>query len=683
MNRLAKEKSPYLLQHANNPVEWYPWGGEAFGKAKKENKPVFLSIGYATCHWCHVMEHESFEDKEVAELMNQTFINIKVDREERPDIDNTYMTVCQMLTGSGGWPLTIIMTPEKEPFYAATYIPKQSLPNRIGMKELIPAIENAWATDTDRVMESADRIKKGFQKSLELGQSTTPLSGSIINEGLQSLIQRFDKKNGGFGGAPKFPSPHNLMFLSDYSLINQESYSSEMVESTLLNMRLGGLWDHIGKGFHRYATDEKWLLPHFEKMLYDQALLLLAYAEGWKLTQNPLFKKTAYEIFAYLNECLLSPEGAYFSAEDADSEGEEGKFYVWEKSEIESLLSEEDTELFCTLFQIETEGNFRDEATHEKTGANIPHLLGVIPDTLFPGVEAILDTLHQERQKRVRPLLDNKILTDWNGLMIAALARVGVIFDDEEFIVKAEETWALLDEYCVIPGEKLLHRLTGTEAGIDGMADDYAFTVWGLIELYHATFNPSYLVMALHIQEIFDRQFYDDKHGGYFFTASKAEPLLGRQKEIYDGAIPSSNSVAALNGFRLSRLTGNPYWENRARTIFEAFADPLNDAPSAYTFALKSYQLMNNPVNEIVICAKKHDEEVQSVIRICREKAPIGSVILLKTLDTKTLLNRASEFTKNFEVPNKWAVYLCSDFSCKAPVHTVEELKGLLSTGDS
>ena len=674
MNRLSKEKSPYLLQHANNPVDWYPWGDAAFEKARVQNKPVFLSIGYATCHWCHVMEHESFEDEEVALLMNEAFINIKVDREERPDIDNTYMTICQMLTGQGGWPLTIIMTPDKEPFYAATYLPKSSIPNRIGMLDLISSITDAWENDQTRIMESVERIKKGFEKSLELGNSNMPLSESILNEGYQSLIQRYDRVNGGFGGAPKFPSPHNLLFLFDYSTIHNDTFAAEMVENTLLNMRLGGIWDHVGGGFHRYSTDESWLLPHFEKMLYDQAMLLLAYARGWKLTGKPLFKQTGNEIVYYLDECLTSPNGAFYSAEDADSEGVEGKFYVWTKSEIESILRK-DAPLFCEHYQIEEGGNFRDEATHEKTGLNIPHLKKLVPVELLPKTEPLLRKLHKKRNKRVRPLLDDKILTDWNGLMIAALARAGVSFEKTQFIEKAEDAWTVISENCFIPGDKLLHRLKDGDAEIEGMADDYVFSIWGLIELYDATFNPNYLAQAVNLQEILDRKFYDGEKGGYFFTAHEAEEILGRQKEIYDGAIPSSNSVAALNGFRLSRLTGNPVFESRARTIFKAFAEPLNDSPGGYSFALLAHQIMNHDTNEVIVCSREMDDTVKKVIQLLRNRLPIGSSILLKTAATNTALGIVSDFSKSCSIEEGLSVYVCSDFSCRVPVHSLEELE--------
>jgi uncharacterized protein len=679
MNRLAQEKSPYLLQHADNPVDWYPWGEEAFNKAREENKPVFLSIGYATCHWCHVMEHESFEDEEVASLMNEAFVNIKVDREERPDIDNTYMTVCQMLTGSGGWPLTIVMTPEKEPFYAATYLPKSSRPNRIGMTELVPALGKAWKEDHERVMESVQRIKEGFRKSLELGRSQKELSDSVIDDGIEDLRQRFDEVNGGFGGAPKFPSPHNLLFLIQNARINGHEPSKMMAEKTLMAMRMGGLWDHVGFGFHRYSTDHEWLLPHFEKMLYDQAMLLMAYAEGWQLTGNPLFRQTAYEIVQYLDERLTSSDGVFYSAEDADSEGEEGKFYVWTADEIRSVLPESDAVFFMDLYNIDEEGNFHDEATGRKTGANIPHLSKAVREESRDRVEDLLRQLKKSRESRVRPLLDDKVLTDWNGLMIAALARAGVIFDDNKLTAKSEKAWEVLYEFCLCPGDRLLHRLKEDEAAISGMADDYTFTIWALTELYNATFDPEYLVQALHLQEIFDRNCFDEDHGGYFFTPHDGEQLLGRQKEIYDGAIPSSNSVAALNGFRLSRLTSNPDFENRARSIFKAFSGPVEDAPAGYTFALYARQLMNSSTREIVICDPPESEAMHEAIRICREKAAPGSAIVLKTDETEILLNKADVFTRYKARDNGLTVYVCENFSCRKPVHTIDELKEIFA----
>ncbi|MEX2605116.1 MAG: thioredoxin domain-containing protein, partial [Gracilimonas sp.] len=361
-NKLSKEKSPYLKQHADNPVDWYPWGKKAFQKAKEENKPVFLSIGYATCHWCHVMAHESFEDPEIAELMNEAFVNVKVDREERPDIDSTYMTVCQMLTGHGGWPLTIIMTPDKEPFFAGTYIPKEARFNRIGLRQLIPGVKGMWKNEPNRVEKATAKIREGFIKSQDFESGNFP-GMEAVDFAAGQLSERFDAEHGGFGNAPKFPSPHNLMFLLRQWKLTGEDRFLEMVSETLVSMRLGGIWDHIGFGFHRYSTDREWLLPHFEKMLYDQALLMMAYSETWQATQNPLFKQTVYEIAEYVERDLLHPDGGFYSAEDADSEGEEGKFYIWELDELESVLTKNNASKFAEIFNITKEGNFEDEAT--------------------------------------------------------------------------------------------------------------------------------------------------------------------------------------------------------------------------------------------------------------------------------------------------------------------------------
>ena len=671
MNHLSTEKSPYLLQHQDNPVEWYPWGKEAFSRAKAEDKPVFLSIGYATCHWCHVMAHESFEDEEVARLMNEAFINIKVDREERPDIDNTYMAVCQMLTGQGGWPLTIVMTPDKEPFYAATYLPKRSRQNRIGMMEFVPAIQKAWETDRANVMNSVERIKNGFTKTLELGRGNAPVSADILDKAEKNLSGRFDRAEGGFGTTPKFPSPHNLLFLLNRYRISQENHSLEMADLTLKKMRLGGLWDHIGFGFHRYSTDQQWLLPHFEKMLYDQAMLLMAYSEAWNITQLPLFKETAFNIVDYVEECLMDDEGAFYSAEDADSEGEEGKFYVWETGEIRSILSADEAEMFLDLYQFEEEGNFRDEATHQKTGKNIPHLKRELTTEEEDSVTNILKKLKTHRKKRIRPQLDDKILTDWNGLMIAALARTGRVFDDPEYIQKAENAWTYLRKNCFSDGE-LLHRVKDGEAAINGMADDYVFTTFGLLELYRTTLNPAFLEDALSVQAVFDREFWDEDYGGYFFTASTAEKLLGRQKEIYDGAIPSSNSIAFRNLYFLSRITGKPRFEERAEQLLRSFSVQIEDAPSGYTSVLDSLQLLQTDSVEVVITAKDMSEEVVKMIKAVEKNSPPGSVILLKTDSNREVLTKLSPFTENYPVGERPAVYVCRNFACKAPVYSVD-----------
>lgn len=686
MNRLATEKSPYLLQHATNPVEWYPWEEEAFKRAKSEDKPIFLSIGYSTCHWCHVMSRESFEDNEVARLMNETFINIKVDREERPDIDNTYMTVCQMVTGQGGWPLTLILTPEKLPFYAATYLPKHSFGGRMGMLDFIPAISRAWNNNRNKVEEAAQSLASGFTKTLDLGRGITDLIEGIIDQAFRDLANRFDPRNGGFGPAPKFPSPHNILFLLTHFRTTGSALSLQMARLTLTRMRQGGIWDHVGYGFHRYSTDQEWLLPHFEKMLHDQAMLLMAYTEAWKVTENPLFRQTAYEITEYVQRRLASPGGDFYSAEDAESEGEEGTFYLWSSDEIRNILSPEDAAYFLKTFNFDEKGNFRDESTGRKTGRNIPHLKGP-PAEAVPGetplrydsgrVDEILQTLRGVRNLREHPFLDDKVLTDWNGLMIAALARTAATFGDRNLLQAAEQAWAqILDS---IPEDRTLHHvLRGDQPAVPALADDYAFLIFGLIELYQATLNPVYLQEAVKLQQQFDLDFYDDTHGGYFFTSESAEKLLGRQKEIYDGALPSSNSAAIRNNYYLGAITGNTGYTSRAIEICRAFSEQITDAPTGYTWAVHGYQLLRADRAEIVITAETETPECRRLTELCRNHMPAGSVILLLTAQNRQLLNTLAPFTRNFELSDVPRVYICRNYSCRNPVTEPDEIIQIL-----
>lgn len=675
MNQLSKSNSPYLLQHAENPVEWHEWGDEAFEKARKEDKPVFLSIGYATCHWCHVMAHESFEDSEVASLMNEAFVNVKVDREERPDIDNTYMTICQMLTGSGGWPLTIVMTPDKEPFFAATYIPKDSFTNRIGMMDLIPRIEMAWKTDRDKISASVKKIHSGFQQTLSIPPDQE-ISSSILTDAFENLKQRFDPDQGGFGNAPKFPTPHNLTFLIRYARIYDQDESLKMATHTLKKMRSGGIWDHIGFGFHRYSTDRHWLLPHFEKMLYDQALLMQAYTAAWRQTQDPLFRQTILEIYDYLCYRMTSPEGAFYSAEDADSEGVEGKFYVWKTDEIDSVLNPDDAAWFTDQFNIRKEGNFREEATGSMDGTNIPHITTEITDQ--SRFEGIRKHLFRHREQRIHPLLDDKILTDWNGLMISALAHAGTVLGKPEMIQSAEKAWIFIEQNLISDG-RLLHRYRNGDAAITAMADDYTFLISGLISLHQATLKADYLLKAIELQQEMDNLFLDDENGGYFFTSESGEQILGRQKEIYDGALPSSNSITAKNLLRLFNITGNTGYKDQLKRLFLAFSAQLNDAPQAYTAAFETYLTLQSPSTEIVITANDEDDNVTNLLQTAREFASENTVYLLITNNNKKEIHAAASYTQLYPITDQPAVYVCSDFKCEAPVHTESELKKLLT----
>ncbi|MDR9415815.1 MAG: thioredoxin domain-containing protein [Gracilimonas sp.] len=674
-NKLKNAKSPYLRQHSDNPVDWLPWGPEAFQKAKDENKPVFLSIGYATCHWCHVMAHESFEDPEIAELLNDAFINIKVDREERPDIDSTYMTVCQMLTGQGGWPLTIIMTPDKEPFFAGTYIPKEAKFNRIGLRQLIPGVKGMWENEPDRVGKATAKIREGFKRSQQF--ESGPFPGTEATDyAAEQLLKRYDEKHGGFGESPKFPSPHNLMFLLRQWQLTGEERFVYAVDNTLEQMRLGGIWDHVGFGFHRYSTDRKWLLPHFEKMLYDQALLMMAYTEAWQVTKKPLYKQTVFEIAEYLKRNLLHPEGGFYSAEDADSEGEEGKFYVWKQSEIEQVLGEE-APRFTQLFEIKQEGNFRDEATKKVNGTNIPHLKKPPTNEEIRWFKTIREKLFLERQKRTHPLRDEKILTDWNALMIAALAKAGFAFDEGEFIHLAENAFSFIEKNLMKEG-KLLHRYMDEEAGIPAMADDFAFLIWAGIELYEATFDPEFLQKSIDLHHKFIGEFWDDEKGGFYLSTADEDQVYGRQKQIFDGAIPSANSVSLLNGVLLSRLTGNTSFESYTDQIGKAFSVDLIRSGSSISHSMQAIQFINAEAKEISLIGR--NDEIEDALNSYRSTYSPFSVLHAVSENSRDRLEDIASYLESQKMKgDQITLYECENFTCDQPVTSLEEIKKVLA----
>ena len=676
MNRLQHEKSPYLLQHKNNPVDWFPWSEEAFKKAREEDKPIFLSIGYATCHWCHVMEHESFEDEQIAKLLNDTFINIKVDREERPDIDSTYMTVCQMVTGQGGWPLTIIMTPDKKPFFAGTYIPKEARFQRIGLKQLIPGIAGMWKYEPEKIKKATQSIQDGFDRSLKFESGMFP-GLEAVDYAAEQLKLRFDNENGGFGTAPKFPSPHNLSFLLRQWFATKEDRFKDSVEKTLCKMRLGGIWDHVGFGFHRYSTDKKWLLPHFEKMLYDQALMMIAYTEGWQVTSNPLFRQTVFEIADYVSNNLSHSKGGFFSAEDADSDGEEGKFYVWETNEIQETLSNEESDFFSTTFNLLDEGNFEDEASKQLTGKNIPFLTDVLTDSESEKSNGIREKLLIERNKRNHPLLDDKILTDWNALMIVALAKAGSVLNEKELINKAKNTFDFIDEN-LISGDQLFHRYKEGESSINAFADDYSFLIWAAVELYEATFEVIYLRKAVAVSEQFIEKFWDPEEGAFYLTDKNSEELLGRQKQIYDGAIPSSNSVAMVSFIKLSRITGDTKFEEYANSIGEYFSSDLIRAGSSITFGLQAVQFINNQPKEIVI-VDCDDPKSEVTSKISSLFSPFKVCLFKHSKNNE--LEEVSNFATELSLKNdSITFYCCTDFSCEKPFNDLDELLNILKS---
>ena len=676
-NRLINENSPYLLQHAYNPIDWYPWCEEAFEKAKNENKPIFLSIGYSTCHWCHVMEKESFEDEEVAQILNENFISIKVDREERPDIDLAYMTICQAMTGHGGWPLTIIMTPDKKPFFAGTYIPKHSRYGRIGLIELLQRVVEIWKENRDKIESLAEQITGEIKEAVE----RVEIGNGIIDEttltlAFKELEENFDPEYGGFGDAPKFPTPHNLMFLLRYWKRTGNKKALEMVEKTLIRMSLGGIYDHIGFGFHRYSTDRKWLVPHFEKMLYDQALISLTCAETYQATQKEKYATLCSEVFSYVINNLTNPEGGFFSAEDADSEGEEGKFYLWELDELEKILNQDELKFLIENFNIKKDGNYIDELKHSRTGKNIFHLTSELDDEKRKIWEKIRAKLLQHRDKRIHPLKDDKILTDWNGLMISSLARGYSIFGKDDYIRIAEKSINFIFKNMVTSDGKLLHRFRSGEARINGHLDDYAFLTWGLIELYEATFKTEYLKNAIELTYKMIELFWDENNGGFFL--SENDDVIFKQKEIYDGALPSGNSVALLALVKLSKITGRNDLNEIAYKLVETFSGTIIKHPSAYTFFLSAFDFLLGPSFEIIIVGKSTDN-LSKILQPINSKFIPNKILLFKPTDREDEINSIAPFLSHYKaIDGKTTFYICTNYECKQPATSVEEMMQLI-----
>ena len=689
-NRLATSNSPYLLQHADNPVDWYPWGDEAFEKARSEDKPVFLSIGYATCHWCHVMEHESFEDAAVAQLMNEAFVSIKVDREERPDIDGIYMAVAQALTGRGGWPLTVLLTPEGKPFFAGTYFPRASGHGQIGMLDLVPRIQALWHERRGEVDRSAEKLTAAVQEFTTVHETGETLDEASLDLAYKQLRARFDAEWGGFGSAPKFPTPHTLLFLLRYWRRTGDGQALGMVEKTLRALRRGGIWDHVGFGFHRYSTDAHWLLPHFEKMLYDQALLLLAYTEAHQATADPFYRSVAERIAEYVRRDLTNPEGAFYSAEDADSlnregEKEEGAFYTWTEADLRKTLGEEAFGLAHEVFGVAPEGNVEDEATRRKTGQNVlyhPEPLLALAESLGEGegalrerIEHLRRSLFDARQERPRPLLDDKVLTDWNGLMIGALARAARAFGEQAYADQAARAADfLLETLWDEEQEQLLHRYRNGEAGIEGHLDDYAFLCWGLFELYEATYEERYLQTAIALHRVMRARFSDPDEAGYFFTAEGGEALLLRRKEFYDGALPSGNSVAMLNGLRLGRLTGDEEWEREAECVGAASSD-IATQPAAHTFMMTAVDFAVGPTQEVVIAGNKEWDTTRTMVeRLGRAYAPNTVSVLRAPATGDAPISEIVPFVAHNEASGDEAVaYVCERHTCQAPTTDPDE----------
>jgi hypothetical protein len=687
-NRLINEKSPYLLQHAYNPVEWYPWGEEAFEKAEKEDKPVFLSIGYSTCHWCHVMKRESFEDDQVASLLNEKFVPVKVDREERPDIDGTYMSVCQLLTGNGGWPLTIMMTPEKRPFFAGTYFPRESKFGRIGLIDLLQKVSDVWQRDRQKLLDDALKNTRNLADLSRMKANGQDLTEEILDEAFIGLADSFDPVNGGFGSRPKFPTPNNLLFLLRYWKRRKNQKALRMVEKTLQKMRLGGIFDQVGLGFHRYSTDSSWLVPHFEKMLYDQALISLAYTEAYQATAKKEYRRTAEEIFEYVLASLSHPEGPFYSAEDAESEDEEGKFYLWTEAEVKEELGDASF-LVEKAFDIHREGNYVDELLHKRTGKNILHLkkplgelaseLGMNPQELEDKVEEKRKALLDTGKTRVPPAKDDQILTDWNGLMIAALATAGQAFNESRYREAATRAGEFILENLQTPEGRLLHRFRDGEAALPGNVDDYAFFIWGLIELYEVTFELRFLSEAVRLQDTANEHFWDPDSGGFFFTADDSEEILIRYKEVRDGALPSGNSVELLNLLRLARMTANEDYTQKAERLVKAFSSQVSQSPIYDTMFLASLDFLFGPSHEIVLVGDLDSKKMIDMLDSIRTKYLPNKIVLVKTTEDSKLENLAG-YTRNMKtIKGETTAYICKNFACKAPTTDTHEVEKTLT----
>jgi uncharacterized protein len=680
-NHLVTEKSPYLLQHAYNPVNWYPWGKNAFKKAETEDKPVFLSIGYSTCHWCHVMEKESFEDTTVANLLNTAFVCIKVDREERPDIDKIYMKYCQMLTGSGGWPLTIIMAPDKKPFFAGTYIPKNNKYGRTGMLSLIPQIKELWLNRRSEIIESSEKIT-GLFLSQDTQKKGEVIDSSILDITFDRLAQLFDISNGGFGTSPKFPTMHHLSFLLRYYKRTKNEYALNMVEKTINALRSGGIWDHIGFGFHRYSTDEKWIVPHFEKMLYDQAQISIACIEAYQATKDKKYKDIAQDIFTYLLRDMTSENGGFYSAEDADSEGIEGKFYTWTKSDIKKIFNDKDSALIIDVFNVGVSNLESGSVLYiNKPLQDIASRYGMSLKDLDSFLKSSIKKLFILRDKRVYPFKDDKILTDWNGLMISAFSMGARTLNNSTYKEAAITAADFIINHLITEDGALLHRYRDGQSAVAANLDDYSFFIMGLIELYQTTFNISYIKTAIKLNKYMIENFWDEKSGGFYFTQKNSELEEFRQKDIYDGAIPSGNSIALLNLIKLGRITAERLLEDKALEIIKAFSGTVKKSPEAYTQFISSYDFLLGPSYEIVIAGDKNSEQVKQILNDINSVFAPNKVIILKPPGNEgNELSAIAPYLKTMVMLNeKPAIYACSNYACKAPTSEVGNLIKLLT----
>ena len=695
-NRLIKEKSPYLLQHAHNPVDWYPWGDEAFQKAQKEDKPLFVSIGYSTCHWCHVMEEEAFSSEEIAGLLNAYFVPIKVDREERPDLDEIYMQAVMALTGSGGWPLNVFLTPEKKPFYGGTYFPVEDSWGRPGFKTLLLSIIKNWKSRRDKLVDTAQELTQALTKQKETKEGFS-LTEEIFKSAYEDFSANFDERYGGFSDAPKFPSGHSLSFLLRYWKRSKEPKALEMVEKTLSAMAQGGMYDQLGGGFHRYSTDRQWRIPHFEKMLYDQAILAKAYIEAYQVTGKQEHAQTAKGIFEYVLRDVFSLEGGFYSAEDADSiEAEskrktEGAFYLWTKDELTRILDKPFLDVICFYFGIEDSGNALSDPQGEFKNKNVFYIahtieetaaqFGKSPQEIKKTINEAKNKLFALRNKRPRPHRDDKILTDWNGLMISAFSIGARVLNEPAYLVQAEKAAQFILKNLQDKNGRLLHRYRDKEAGIPGMLDDYAFFIQGLLDLYEAGFKPEYLAHAKRFTQEMLELFWDTQDGGFFSTASDAERLFIRHKTAYDGAMPSGNSIAGLDLLRLARFFMDKELDKKAEAFFKAFSAEISRSPTACAQTLSALDFAFGPSKEIVIAGDGESEGTQQMIKAVYQRFMPNKILVFHPADKReaTKIIKLIPFLEN-QIPleHKATAYVCEKYTCKLPVTDLEKLKAEL-----
>jgi len=681
-NRLANETSPYLLQHADNPVDWFPWGDEAFERARTEDKPILLSVGYSSCHWCHVMAHESFEDESVARLMNEGFVNIKVDREERPDVDSVYMTVTQAMTGSGGWPMTVFLTPEGDPFYAGTYFPPEDGHGRPGFRTLLEAVRGSWEKERERLVTSAADITSRLRQATEhSARNDAPLDPALPAQAVAQLRERFDTRWGGFGGAPKFPSPSNLEFLLMHhartsSTGDGMSAALEMVLLTLRRMAEGGIYDHLGGGFSRYSVDERWLVPHFEKMLYDNAQLVRLYLHAYQITRDSFFERIARETLAYLEREMLDTEGGFYSAQDADSEGIEGKYFVWTPAEIAEVLGEDDARVVCAAYAVTETGNFSDPH-HPGFGrrnvlstprplAEVAADLGIDPADLEARLGPMRAQLLEAREQRVHPGLDDKVLTSWNGLALAAFAEAGRILDDEHYVAIGLTNAASLRDRLWQDG-RVLHTYKAGAARVEGLLEDYVYFGLGLVELYRATGGLEHLRFAAELLERTIERFRDEERGGFFETPESAEALILRPKSFFDAATPSGNGAAALLAFWLGRYFERPDWEALASEVVALVRDQLLQAPGGFGSIWQVAELLLAARHEVVIVGAP-DARAPLEREVARRYLP--SVVLAPSNEGEGL-----PVIEDRAPVDGAAAHICENMVCQLPVSTPEALR--------